>query len=496
MVTAGALRLILCVTMICVASSFARADGCILGKFGKYIPEKSQSAFIEWSAGQERLFVSTRTEPEDGPSLWLLPIPADPAKIVVEPVEKFPFVFGEQPAIAGGRAALEWCVLATLALDFPPAVIFTLALTAVGTQASAQFGPLEGVTVHQRVEKLGMVVEVLTATSASALEQYLRRRELPVRASELHGLADYFGKEFSFICGWVDQTAKVRARAMRIDFPSPAIFYPLKPTSVYSEEVDTAIYVRGFAAPAEAEAPSNFRCRCVMGRLGERDIDVKDEFWELLGQQETPRVELTRVELPRRPSEWTQDLSLLPARPPAIDAARFIERMGYRLAILVQMGVGMVAGVLLPLLCKRQDRRCFDYLYGMLAGSLVCFSILVPWLLAFGRWRERCPPDVVSATSTFDASIRSLVALTAPSCLLIVTFSAVSNAQSLFMVGGILFLLLLLWFFVWIVKAGWSFISTGQSSYFVGPLIVFALVHAIGVVALCHGIRHWLIQTT
>src|SRR5262245_13250031 len=87
-------RLALLTCSVCLfLPALALADGCILGKNG-YIPERSQVAFIEWNNGQERLFVATKADATGEPSVWIIPVPANPEQVKAEPVERFPHVVG------------------------------------------------------------------------------------------------------------------------------------------------------------------------------------------------------------------------------------------------------------------------------------------------------------------------------------------------------------------------------------------------------------------
>src|SRR5262245_10036417 len=87
-------RLILVSGVLCalLGGTPVRADGFLLSKFGNYVPEKEQYAYIEWEAGRERLYVATRSEKSDGPALWIVPIPSPPREIQAQPVQAFPYV--------------------------------------------------------------------------------------------------------------------------------------------------------------------------------------------------------------------------------------------------------------------------------------------------------------------------------------------------------------------------------------------------------------------
>jgi hypothetical protein len=47
----------------------AHADGFVLDRAGRYVPETEQQAYIERHDGREHLYLATRTQQTNGPSL-------------------------------------------------------------------------------------------------------------------------------------------------------------------------------------------------------------------------------------------------------------------------------------------------------------------------------------------------------------------------------------------------------------------------------------------
>src|SRR5215475_6907798 len=86
-------RVALAIASWLAMSLAARGDGSIIDAFGRYVPEHEQQAVIEWRDGQERLYVATRAASTGGPSLWMVPVRASPARVQAEPVKELPRVF-------------------------------------------------------------------------------------------------------------------------------------------------------------------------------------------------------------------------------------------------------------------------------------------------------------------------------------------------------------------------------------------------------------------
>ena len=251
-------------------------------------------------------------------------------------------------------------------------------------------------TVHRRVEKLGMVVEVLTAQSTAALDRYLADKQLDVKAADINALNPYLEGEYTLICGWpADPKTPLTARAVRVDFPTPAIYYPLRPTRVYESTVDTAIYVRGWARPQPGMDLPGLRCRYVRGKVSdlhlaetfETDIHAPFPRTELDRLEEVP---LTRVDLTPLPRGWTQDLLLEPGVPAAVAAAERINAVGAGGTWLLSVLLGVVLAAWLPFaVVPPGQRKGSDWLWASWVGAGIGLSIYASAFLLYGWLRDR-----------------------------------------------------------------------------------------------------------
>src|SRR5262249_55073427 len=158
----------------------------IINKKGRYVPEREQQAVIEWRDGQERLYVATRADPAGGPSLWMVPVRASPTQVRAEPVEQLPRVYERGRIVEPALKRVEEAITLTCLLDsglFP-----CLSFGGFGG-GSAKGNAKEGdVEEFQRVERLGMVVVVLSVRSPKALDQYLATNGVDARAADLSAL--------------------------------------------------------------------------------------------------------------------------------------------------------------------------------------------------------------------------------------------------------------------------------------------------------------------
>src|SRR5262245_42819778 len=110
-------RTVLPLLLLAAVTLAARGAGCVIDRVGRYVPEREQQAFIDWHDGQQCLHVATRTDPAGGPTLWIVPIRADPTQVKAEPVEDHPWVSYYQPLADRARKTLDDAIETTWMLD-------------------------------------------------------------------------------------------------------------------------------------------------------------------------------------------------------------------------------------------------------------------------------------------------------------------------------------------------------------------------------------------
>src|SRR5262245_7673023 len=139
--------LVLSLFVILGFASVGHADGFVIAKGGKYVPEKEQRAFIEWDDGQEKLFVATRTEESSEETLWIVPVPAKPDTVRADPVAKFPLVVASNGVVQKGREHLKGAIGYAVMADtgFVGLPLFCL----LGETRKGTFSQVLDLSVHQ-----------------------------------------------------------------------------------------------------------------------------------------------------------------------------------------------------------------------------------------------------------------------------------------------------------------------------------------------------------
>ena len=363
-----------------------RADGCKFTTYGRKVPEREQRAFIEWDAGTETLHVAALGDPTTEGTVWVVPIRAGATDVRAEPVDAFPAVTYYETLRERAKQQLRLSIATAGMLDSGGLCcpFFFGGCGGSGGRGSA--------VETARVEKLGMVVTVVAAESRDGIERYLDAQGVS-RAADLSSLDPYFGEPgYAFVCGWVAKRDQpVAATGLKIVFPSPTLWFPLRPTRAYTDPVETVVYVRGFVKPAPGCDLPGLKCEYVFGLVETLGVGQAFASKEYRGGRLDP---MTRVTLTADPQKWDRDLDLVPGTTAVGTAARAVTEWGWFLGPLCSALLGAVLGLAIPrLTVPRGERRRIDWLAGAATGAAI---VLTVWAsaLVFSAWRWQRFRDV------------------------------------------------------------------------------------------------------
>ncbi|MDY6966145.1 MAG: hypothetical protein SVM80_09305 [Halobacteriota archaeon] len=122
----------------------------------------------------------------------------------------------------------------------------------------------EKITIHEHIEKMGLVTELVTAEDGRAFYDYLTDKGLDLPSDSRSVFDGYIGEEYTFVVSWIFDVEKFKEESATEDmygrtintvgvfikFPTDKIYFPLKPTSVYgSREVPILIYLMSHVTP-------------------------------------------------------------------------------------------------------------------------------------------------------------------------------------------------------------------------------------------------------
>lgn len=372
--------------------SDTRADGCKFASNGRVVPEREQRALIEWADGTETLYVATLSDPITEGNVWVVPVRAAATLVVAEPVEEMPAVVYYQTLKRRAERQLREAIAFAAVLD-SGGVCCPLFIGGCGMDA-----PKAAVEVS-RVEQLGMVVTVLSAESRAEIEQYLDAQGVNRAAADLSPLDPYFGQlGYAFVCGWVaNRDQPTSAAGLKVVFPSPTLWFPLRPTRAYTEPVETVVYARGFVRPAAGCHLPRLKCEYIYGEVkavGLGQVFDKSQSRDHPGYAPPDLLEpFTRVTLTTDPQQWDRDLELVPGTTTVGAVALAVTGWVGFLGPLWAALLGAALGLMIPwLTIPKAERRRGDWLSGAAIGAAIVLTIWIS-ALAFTVWQGMRFPD-------------------------------------------------------------------------------------------------------
>ncbi len=380
-------KVIAAALLLMVALPDAQADGCKFASDGRKVPEREQRAFIEWDDGTETLYVAALGDPTTEGTVWVVPIRATAAAVWAEPVDSLPAVTYYQTL----RGLAEWQLreaIAVAGLLDSGGLCCPFFIGGCGGSGGAK-----SAIETSRVEKLGMIVTVVAAESRAEIERYLDAQGVS-RVADLSSLDPYFGQPgYAFVCGWVAEREKpVAATGLKVVFPSPTLWFPLRATQAYTDPIETVVYVRGFVKPARGCDLPGLSCQYIFGNV--RTLSVGETFTaDRPGHDSEDRhnrlERMTRITLTTDPQKWDRDLELVPGTTPVGTTALAVTGWAGFLGPLWSAMLGAILGLAIPrLTVPKAERRRVDWLAGALTGASIVLTIWVS-ALVFSIWRWR-----------------------------------------------------------------------------------------------------------
>ncbi|HDS30470.1 MAG TPA: hypothetical protein ENN67_05435 [Firmicutes bacterium] len=373
-------------TFIFLSIAPLHADGFVIGKSPKmkgfdYIDETQQNAYINYSDGLQRMILTIGIASAETDRVWILPIPSAPQDIVLDILREVPEFSGDELSrntaskLHGIRKALLAMQIYPMLFRFKEDYQYREYGYAQGIATKSNVLEDSTVIVHQHVEKEGMVSEVLTARNAEALYNYLEILGFKINTGAIPILDTYIGKEFSFVVSWVEKSEINRTayteKGVFVIFPTPTIYYPLIPTSVYDETwVPTTITVIGHVTPRFYGRIKGFAFAeyFVWGSIwSATDLSV-------FHNGENKRVNYTKIEIDSPSKYLTEDLYIDNVTPLKVRLSLFILSYpfisGLILLCLTSVSIGLILGFLLLEGLRRKPWAL------IIIGLSNCFTII------------------------------------------------------------------------------------------------------------------------
>lgn len=307
----------------------ARGDGLAL-KQGRDtsqwrpLAEKEQLAAIHHADGVQRMLLAIGVEmADDERAAWIFPVRGPAERVRVEIADRFPRFIGKDPR-AEARAAISRITGLWRCWALPPLLLL-------------QFPTLRGgLQRYHEVNAHGVHAEVVTAHSGAALAEHLGAQSVDVAREALVALEPYFTAEYALVVVWITSAEQLlgtfpniadrwqadgRWPCVFMQFPTPAPFFPLRPTAAYGAAVvPLRVYAVGLHTPV-VDGP-------LANELNTRHFHVAESHdpvvARLLGAPATSGFDYTLTTASVAARTFTHDLSLTPTAPAGWAYARFL----------------------------------------------------------------------------------------------------------------------------------------------------------------------------
>ncbi|MBW3000875.1 DUF2330 domain-containing protein, partial [Candidatus Woesearchaeota archaeon] len=210
--------------------------------------EEQQFCAINYKDGVQHMIltIDTAEKVQGDQAVWIFPVPADPKQVDINILKGFPELFGKDLERLAENSISQAYTLMSISqiYPFPFAYFGTLSPGAFRAGSMEKSLDAEGVTVYERIEKMGLTTELVGALDSQSLENYLTSKDLKLPPEFTLILDEYIGKHYVFVITWISDVHEFRNSqadveydyyyrrrtgntvGVFISFPTPKIYYP------------------------------------------------------------------------------------------------------------------------------------------------------------------------------------------------------------------------------------------------------------------------------
>jgi Ni,Fe-hydrogenase I cytochrome b subunit len=270
-----------------------------------------------------------------------------------------------------GIVALTSASYATFPLTTPFVMVGLIGASEFGYGFAGAPPPGYGdVVIHERVDKMGVRTELVTAKNASALTTYLSERGLVLPRDSLVVLDDYISKDYSFVITTVQNVTEYREQfpehsrgisghvyedsgsddvmGVSVRFPADRVYFPLKPTNVYgSREIPLLLTINGHVTP---QFPEGVKPHVTVDYLLDPSYTPPDELKHFFNNHGIVSPwPYTKIMITGPAANYTDDLWMDAQVPPDVTfklwMIRYYPLIGIGLYILLSAIAALLAGL-------------------------------------------------------------------------------------------------------------------------------------------------------
>mgnify|MGYP000350145689 CR=1 FL=1 len=370
--------------LLLVIPDLVSADGMVIKKESDsnsydYLNQTNQQVFIDHENGLERMIISIGTEKKSKGAVWIFPVPSSQLnQINVDIATSLPELKGENVQKKARSNSIDIGKILPATTQFYP-IPFTL--------YSHEKGRIYGLpdrhytgrlkredTVQKHLKKEGITTELINAKTGQDLYKYLQDKDLKIKKGSIPVLDNYIDNGFTFVVSWISEPSESQSKrkGVSITFPTPKIYYPLLPTSVYKDEViPITIKVLGHKSPEVfKDIKDHTKIKYFIDKKNKTEKELKP-----FHKGSTKNIKYTKIEIDSPSKFFTEDLWINSNTPLKTYYHSFIAEHIITSGIFLLVLISVVASIITGLIVFRDLRNKHGILKLGLIGLLNCLTI-------------------------------------------------------------------------------------------------------------------------
>lgn len=400
------------------------------------MPTRAQG-FISYENGTERLVMSHELGGTGGGGVAIItPIPGGPTDIKLDILSDLPQLNGQNISTTASAVVPAVAELVSMSQLWTGAPWFISGFNVgssvqdtsginIGSTApgGGSFGAtnagIPDVRVFNQLDKNGMSSEVVTARTSKGLYDFLKAKGLTVPDGSIDVLNYYIGRNYSFVVSWVNATAAHSfdcqqnqapvgfgsyaphsssscAKGIFVSFPTKDLYYPLIPTSAYSDMSHSeTIRVIGHVSPKLYSSISNYSTVSYFEDANYSSRASDTDAQKIVHPMAGDIVKYTDITIDAPAKLYTEDLTIRNYPPINAIYAGTIADNPIIFGILLLVIASILASVLCGLLFYTEDRSKQGVFKFAKLGLFNCLTLI--GLIVASRKMLRPEGDGVSS---------------------------------------------------------------------------------------------------
>lgn len=428
--------------ILLLLAPYAAADGMIfVGDRDMWYlqPEQNQMAAIHYEDGMENLLISVSpgTDFKGERAVWIFPVPAAPETVKVDILKNYPRFTGSPFEDKYISVVSTTAAVSVLYATFPVSLFCggaaVLSAFVFGMAGNISKADLQ---VYDRVEKMGVVTEVVAASDAGALNNFLLLRGMKPTREGQEMLVSYIGQNYTFVVTSIGNVTQFREETKQdrmyydpyngasqanmigvsVRFPASRIYFPLKPTAVYgTREVPVLLYVTGYVSP---DTPATIVDRTEVTYFSQGRYEPPAALVPFFnGKTTLNELKYTKIKITAPSDRFAEDLWIDPS-PPADMVAKetYLDFAGV-IAVIVYILFSALSSLVAGTLVFR--RKAVDKKTLLLHGLWNCLTFAGLAVATRGKFPQeefgRRTPYILAFYATFGLLFSLYSVLLAPS---------------------------------------------------------------------------------